>query len=91
MRHLVLGLLLGLLLVVPATSEELTDADIRKILIEHSIRAYSGACPCPYNVMRNGRRCGKSSAYSWPGGAEPLCYEADVTDEMVERYWEKAK
>jgi len=36
--------------------------------------------------MRNGRRCGGNSAYSKPGGASPLCYARDVTDEMVERY-----
>ncbi len=69
-----------------AVSEELTDDQIRKTLIEQSIRSYSGACPCPYNVMRNGRKCGGNSAYSKPGGAEPLCYDTDVTDEMVERY-----
>ena len=69
-----------------AGAEDLTDAEIKQLLIEQSIRSYSGACPCPYNVMRNGRRCGKNSAYSKPGGAEPLCYESDVTDEMVERF-----
>ena len=36
-----------------ATAQDLTDADIKNILIEQSIRSYSGACPCPYNVMRN--------------------------------------
>ncbi len=72
-----------------ATAQDLTDADIKNILIEQSIRSYSGACPCPYNVMRNGRRCGGNSAYSKPGGAEPLCYESDVTNEMVERYRER--
>ena len=75
-----------LLLTGVAYTEDLSDAEIKKILIEQSIRSYSGACPCPYNVMRNGRKCGGNSAYSKPGGAEPLCYESDVTDEMVERY-----
>jgi hypothetical protein len=74
-----------------ALAEELSDAEVKKILIEQSIRSYSGACPCPYNIMRNGRRCGKNSAYSKPGGAEPLCYDRDVTDEMVETYRRKAK
>ena len=67
-------------------AEELTDAEMKRILIEQSIRSYSGSCPCPYNQARNGSRCGKRSAYSKPGGAEPLCYDRDVTDEMVERY-----
>ena len=70
----------------PMFADDLSDAEIKKILIEQSIQSYSGSCPCPYNRARNGSRCGKRSAYSKPGGAEPLCYESDVTDEMVERY-----
>jgi len=67
-------------------AEDLSDSENRQLLIQRSISSYSGSCPCPYNVMRNGRRCGGNSAYSKPGGAEPLCYESDVSDEMVERY-----
>ena len=87
MKYWISTLLTALLLLSEcAIAEELTDAEIKKVLIEQSIRSYSGSCPCPYNVMRNGRKCGKNSAYSKPGGAEPLCYDRDVTDEMVERY-----
>lgn len=35
---------------------------------------YIGRCDCPYDRMRNGRRCGGNSAYSRPGGASPQCY-----------------
>ena len=85
MRYaLVLALLLSPLCFVE--SAELTDAEIRKILIEQSLRAYSGRCPCPYNVMRNGRRCGGNSAYSRPGGASPICYDRDVTERMIESF-----
>ena len=35
---------------------------------------YIGRCECPYDLMRNGRRCGGNSAYSRPGGARPSCY-----------------
>lgn len=38
------------------------------------------------NVDRAGRRCGKRSAYSRPGGSSPLCYEGDVKKEMIEHY-----
>lgn len=62
------------------------DAQIREILVEQSIRSYSGNCPCPYNSASNGSRCGGRSAYSRPGGASPLCYAEDVTAEMVRRY-----
>lgn len=63
-----------------------TDSQIRQMLVERSIASYSGACPCPYNVMRNGRRCGGNSAYSRPGGASPICYPEDVTDAAVQRF-----
>lgn len=35
---------------------------------------YRGTCDCPYDLMRNGRRCGGNSAYSKPGGRNPQCY-----------------
>lgn len=41
-------------------AEDLSDSEIRQLLIQQSISSYSGSCPCPYNVMRNGRRCGET-------------------------------
>ena len=70
------------------SGKKLSDGQIRKILIKESIAAYSGSCPCPYSRMRNGRRCGKRSAWSRDGGEAPLCYKRDVTDEMVRAYRE---
>ncbi len=35
---------------------------------------YVGTCDCPYDRMRNGRLCGRNSAYSKPGGRSPVCY-----------------
>ena len=67
-------------------AEELTDAQIRQALIEQSLSAYPGNCPCPYNTDRAGRSCGRRSAYSKPGGASPLCYPDDITAEMIEQY-----
>lgn len=66
--------------------KRLTDAQIKQILIDESIAAYSGNCPCPYNTDRRGRSCGRRSAYSRPGGEAPLCYPKDVTKEMVQAY-----
>ena len=48
-------------------------------MIEESIANYPGKCPCPYSIMSNGKKCGKRSAYSKPGGYEPLCYVSDIT------------
>ena len=72
---------------VPA-QQGLTDQEVRRLIIQESIRRYPGSCPCPYNVDRAGRRCGRRSAYTRPGGRSPICYEEDVTNEMVERYRE---
>jgi hypothetical protein len=67
-------------------SKRLSDAQIKKILIQESIDAYPGNCPCPYNVARNGSSCGRRSAWSQQGGYAPLCYPADVTADMVREY-----
>ena len=37
-------------------------------IIQDSISQYPGKCPCPYSIMSNGKKCGKRSAYSKPGG-----------------------
>lgn len=61
----------------------LSNAEIAKRIISQSIARYPGSCPCPYNVDRGGRRCGKRSAYSKPGGYAPICYPSDVTPQMI--------
>ena len=68
---------------------KLSDAKIKKLLMERSIAYYSGSCPCPDYRDRGGRRCGRRSAYSRPGGASPLCYPSDVTKQMVRDYRER--
>jgi hypothetical protein len=70
----------------PSAGEENSDQDIIKILRERSLRCYSGSCPCPESTDRAGRRCGKRSAYSWPGGTTPLCYDSNVTPAMIAEY-----
>lgn len=37
----------------------------------------SGSCDCPYDLMSNGRECRGNSAYSQPGGRNPICYTTD--------------
>jgi uncharacterized protein YgiM (DUF1202 family) len=59
-----------------------TSVIIQRIIAE-SIAAYPGSCPCPYNTDRGGRRCGKRSAYSKPGGYAPICFPQDVTEAMI--------
>ncbi|MFK7699343.1 hypothetical protein [Pseudomonas caspiana] len=76
---------------VSAKDTKTPDSAIVQLLIDDSIAAYSGNCPCPYNAMRNGRSCGKRSAYSKPGGYAPLCYKEDVTKAMVQEYRQRMK
>ena len=79
-------LLVLALVLIPALSYAVTDQEVRDMIIKESLQAYPGNCPCPYNLMRNGRSCGGRSAYSRPGGRSPLCYPKDVTDQMVKTY-----
>lgn len=65
---------------------KISTSKIKRILMKRSIARYSGNCPCPYNRDRAGRKCGRRSAWSRPGGASPLCYARDVTVAMVTNY-----
>jgi hypothetical protein len=67
-------------------ADTLTDVQVRELMIKQSIASYPGNCPCPYNLASNGSQCGKRSAWSKPGGYAPLCYPADITDDMVRSY-----
>lgn len=69
-----------------ASSNGVSDDEIRQSMIVKSIQAYPGSCPCPYNHARNGSRCGKRSAWSRPGGYSPLCFASDISDKMVKDY-----
>lgn len=77
------GLTLG---AMPVAAQRADDGALKQRIIADSRASYRGACPCPYDTMRNGRRCGANSAYSKPGGARPLCFDQDVTAEMLDAY-----
>jgi len=70
-------------------STEITAA--KRKMIAESITSYRGNCPCPYNTAANGSSCGRRSAYSKPGGAEPLCYETDISDAQAAEWLMKKK
>ena len=80
-------LLLSLFVSLTALAKsDLSDIQIKKLMIQDSIASYTGNCPCPYNLASNGSSCGRRSAYSRPGGAAPLCYESDISKQMVDTY-----
>jgi len=88
--------ILSLLIIISLTdfaqaydSTEITAA--KRKMIAESIASYRGNCPCPYNTAANGSSCGKRSAYSKPGGAEPLCYETDISDAQAAEWLRRNK
>jgi hypothetical protein len=87
-QHLFIVTLTFLLMSISTTSaiSISSEASVKQQMINESIRKYKGNCPCPYSKMKNGRTCGKSSAYSKPGGKSPLCYATDITSTMVKNY-----
>jgi hypothetical protein len=78
----------------PPTNERreatvLSAAAIAALIVKESRNAYYATgrpCACPDDRMRNGHVCGGRSAYSRPGGAQPLCYPSDVPAEMISGY-----
>ena len=85
-KLILLGIFLSAISTTGFAVEKMTDAEVKQAIIRESISNYSGNCPCPYNNMRNGNRCGGHSAYSKPGGASPICYPSDVTPSMIRTY-----
>ncbi len=79
-------LILGFNIPAIAAEQNISDDDIREMMIRDSIASYPGNCPCPYNRASNGSRCGKRSAWSRAGGYAPLCYDADISIEIVEKF-----
>ncbi|MBJ6724165.1 hypothetical protein [Geomesophilobacter sediminis] len=83
-----IGLLVSVVQIAEGSEKRLSDAQVKKEIIRASIAEYPGNCPCPYNLTRNGSRCGRRSAYSRPGGYSPICYDRDVSKDMI-REWRK--
>lgn len=70
----------------PIEVPRISDSVIVQRIIADSIAGYSGSCPCPESRDRAGRRCGRRSAYSKPGGAAPICYSGDVSRAMIDAF-----
>jgi len=71
---------------IVSARESITDDQIKQLIINESIASYPSVCACPYSVARNGSMCGARSAYSKPGGYDPICYKTDVTKQMLDNY-----
>jgi hypothetical protein len=80
------GLLLTLAGTGPVFAANLSDEEVRQLIVTQSLRSYPGNCPCPYNVDQSGRRCGKRSAWSKPRGYSPTCFVNEVSDEQIRAF-----
>jgi hypothetical protein len=80
--------LLSLAIAKDTSLQIMSDAEVKRAIINDSISAYPGNCPCDYNYDRAGRKCGKRSAWSKPGGYQPICYDYEISDEML-REWRR--
>jgi hypothetical protein len=70
---------------VPAR-EPLTDYAIKDLIVQDSVDAYPGMCPCPYSKHPDGATCVGRSAIEKPDGLTPMCYPTDVAPYMIEGY-----
>jgi hypothetical protein len=69
-----------------ADNSPMSDEEIIQVIIYKSNATHRGNCACPYNRTTNGSKCGRRSAYSRPGGYQPMCYPRDVPREMIEEF-----
>ena len=69
-----------------ADNSSMSDEEIIQVIIYKSIATHRGNCACPYNRATNGSKCGRRSAYSRPGGYQPMCYPRDVPRELIEEF-----
>jgi hypothetical protein len=71
---------------VEAADHKLSNKQIKRKIINESIENYYGNCPCPYNTAKNGSKCGKRSAWSRAGGESPICYDSEISAEMIKEW-----
>jgi len=80
--------IISLSLIMPAKLTAQENKQLIDTVIQKSIGDYKlnhGPCPCPYNINRANRKCGKSSAYIRAGGQAPKCFPKDVTAEDLQK------
>jgi hypothetical protein len=73
----------------PAFAESVPEP--HATIIAQSVAAYPGPCACPWSTKKDGRKCGKASAYSKPGGKRLICFAEDVTAEDLAAFQPEAK
>lgn len=59
---------------------------IEEKVLQWRLSQYKGNCPCPYSIAADNSVCGGRSAYSRPGGEDPICYVSEVTVDDIAAY-----
>jgi hypothetical protein len=72
----------------PAERSAMSDAQIVQAIIGRSraMRQIQEPCACPDDRDRDGRICGRNSAYHKHGKRAPLCFPRDVTPQMIKDF-----
>ena len=65
---------------------ENTNKNVKQEIIQQSINAYPGRCPCPYNMTKNGSQCGKRSA--WSNGIAEWNYKDGEENGFRKQYYD---
>lgn len=84
--HKAIAGLCVMLLMVAAHAADLSDVEVRELIIKQSIDRHDGDCPCPYSKNSKGNICGGNSAWSREGGIKPICYEDQVSDAHIRKW-----
>lgn len=91
MNKIILGFVILLAVPLFSYAQNSSDHMLKEQIIKESIARYSGNCPCPYNLAKNGSRCGKRSAYSKPGGYSLKCYVEDISQQDIQAWKQRNK
>jgi hypothetical protein len=72
----------------PAERAAMSDAQVVAAIIGRSraLHQIHEPCACPDDRDRDGRICGRSSAYNRPGKRATFCFPRDVTPQMIKDF-----
>lgn len=61
-----------------AAMSNMSDQNVRFLVLGASKMQYGGECACPYDKDSRGAVCGDRSAYTRTGGRAPYCFAEEV-------------
>ena len=61
-----------------AAMRNMTDQNVRSLVLGSSQAEYGGECACPYDKDSSGVVCGDRSAHTRTGGRAPYCFAEEV-------------